>query len=60
MLTINLEPVYGILLAFWIFGSDEKMSPGFYYGAVIILTTVIMNGILKTRRKIKKQRKSSF
>ena len=60
MLTINLEPVYGILLAFWIFGSDEKMSSGFYYGAVIILTTVIMNGILKTRRKIKRQRKSSF
>ena len=60
MLTINLEPVYGILLAFWIFGSDEKMSPGFYYGALIILSTVIINGILKTRRKIKRQRKSSF
>ncbi len=57
MLTINLEPVYGILLAFWIFGSDEAMDPGFYYGAVIILTTVIMNGILKTRRKFKKQPK---
>lgn len=60
MLTINLEPVYGILLAFWILGSDEKMSPGFYYGALIILTTVILNGILKTRRKIKKQRKPSL
>lgn len=55
MLTINLEPVYGILLAFWIFGSDEAMNPEFYYGAAIILSTVIMNGILKTRRKIKKQ-----
>ena len=60
MLTINLEPVYGILLAFWIFGSDEKMSPGFYYGAFIILSTVILNGILKTRIKIRRQRKSSF
>ena len=60
MLTINLEPVYGILLAFWIFGSDEKMSPGFYYGAIIILTTVILNGVLKTRRKIRRQGKTSF
>lgn len=60
MLTINLEPVYGILLAFWIFGSEEKMNPGFYYGAAIILTTVILNGILKTKRKIKRQRKATF
>lgn len=60
MLTINLEPVYGILLAFWIFGSEEKMNPGFYYGAAIILTTVILNGILKTKRKIKRQKKPTF
>lgn len=55
MLTINLEPVYGILLAFWVFGDVEQMNPGFYYGAAIILTTVILNGFLKTRRKIRKQ-----
>lgn len=59
MLTINLEPVYGILLAFLIFEDDEKMAPGFYYGAGIILVTVVLNGILKTRRKIKSQRKAS-
>lgn len=55
MLTVNLEPVYGILLAFLVFGDAEQMNPGFYYGAAIILSTVIMNGFLKTRRKIKKQ-----
>ena len=60
MLTINLEPVYGILLAFWVFGSDEAMNPEFYYGAAIILSTVIINGFLKTRRKIKKQTKATF
>lgn len=60
MLTINLEPVYGILLAFWIFGSEEEMDAGFYYGAAIILSTVILNGILKTKRKIKRQRKPTF
>lgn len=60
MLTINMEPIYGILLAFWILGSEEKMEPEFYYGAAIILSTVVLNGILKTRRKIKRQRKASF
>ncbi|WP_029033304.1 DMT family transporter [Salinimicrobium terrae] len=59
MLTINLEPVYGILLAFWVFGSDEAMKPGFYYGAAIIVITVIMNGFLKTRRKFRKQPKAT-
>ena len=60
MLTINLEPVYGILLAFMVFGSEEEMNPGFYYGALIILSTVILNGILKTRRKIKRNKKASL
>lgn len=49
MLTTNLEPVYGILLAFIIFGDSEKMDPMFYLGAFIILITVIANGILKNR-----------
>jgi drug/metabolite transporter (DMT)-like permease len=49
MLTNNLEPVYGILLALVFFGSEEKMNPLFYAGALIILATVITNGILKHR-----------
>ncbi len=60
MLTINLEPVYGILLAFLVFGNEEQMNPGFYYGAAIILSTVILNGILKTKRKIKRNKKPSL
>lgn len=55
MLTTNLEPVYGILLAWFIFGSEEKMKPMFYVGALIILSTVIANGILKQRANIKKR-----
>lgn len=39
-LTINLEPVYGIILAFIFFGSKELMSTGFYFGTVIILLSV--------------------
>ncbi len=51
MLTTNMEPVYGIILALLILGDKEYMSPYFYLGAVIILVTVIVNGILKTRNK---------
>jgi drug/metabolite transporter (DMT)-like permease len=40
-LTINLEPVYGIVMAFFIFGETEKMTAGFYAGTLIILLSVI-------------------
>ena len=56
LLTINLEPVYGIILAFFILGESEKMSPVFYVGALIILSTVIANGILKNRDRLKKEK----
>jgi len=56
MLTINMEPVYGIILALWILGDSENMSPQFYYGALIILITVIANGIIKNIQKRKKRR----
>ena len=49
MLTINMEPVYGILLALLLLGENENMSPQFYYGALIILVTVVANGIVKNR-----------
>lgn len=47
MLTINLEPIYGIFLAVIVFQEKEKMSIEFYIGALIILSTVILNGIVK-------------
>ena len=55
MLTINLEPIYAIILAIILFPDNEKMSSSFYLGAGLILLTVIINGILKTikKRKIK-------
>ncbi len=51
MLTINLEPLYGILLAILVFQDSEKMKPSFYLGAFLILITVIVNGILKNKKK---------
>ncbi len=53
ILTVNLEPVYGILMAFFIFGESEKMNSMFYLGALVILTTVIANGILKNKSAVK-------
>lgn len=54
MLTINLEPIYGIILAILVFQEKEKMNPQFYIGAAIILMTVILNGIIKNVEKKKK------
>lgn len=54
MLTINLEPVYGIIIALLVFNEKEKMSWTFYVGAAIILTMVILNGILKKYTKTEK------
>lgn len=51
MLTINLEPIYGIILALLIFGEKEHMGSHFYIGAGIILLTVLANGYLKMRIK---------
>ena len=53
MLTINLEPVYGIILALFIFKDSEHMNSLFYLGAAIILITVTLNGIVKNRKKLK-------
>ena len=48
-LTLNLEPVYGIILAFLIFGKKEQMTPGFYAGGLIILAAVVAYPILKKK-----------
>ena len=47
MLTTSLEPVYGIVLAYFIIGGKEKMSVEFYLGALIIVVVVVINGIVK-------------
>lgn len=60
MLTINLEPVYAIILALFIFGDSEKMNSTFYLGAFIVLFVVLLNGVLKnwkrfTKKSVKKE-----
>lgn len=45
----NLEPVYGIILAFFILGSTEKMSLGFYAGAIIVLGAVFIYPLIRKK-----------
>lgn len=52
-LVVNLEPVYGIILALIIFGDSEEMSPGFYVGTLLILTSVLLYPLLNRRYKKK-------
>ncbi len=49
-LITNLEPVYGIILAFVLLGSKETMTPGFYMGAILILGAVFGYPIYKKRQ----------
>ena len=54
-LTINLEPVYGIIMAYFLFGETEHMTSGFYLGTIIILLSVLgfplYHYYLKRRRR---------
>ena len=47
VLTYNLEPIYGIILALMFFGNAEKMSFSFYLGLFLILASVIINMYVK-------------
>ena len=53
-LTINLEPVYGILLAVLVFGEKEKMTTQFYVGTLIILISVLIYPVLNYWNKRRK------
>lgn len=46
-LTLNLETIYGILFAFFIFKGSETMSTQFYIGAAIILSIVFADAYIK-------------
>ncbi len=50
-LTINLEPVYGILLAMWILGEQRELTLYFYLGVAVLVAAVLGYGILKNKLK---------
>jgi drug/metabolite transporter (DMT)-like permease len=53
VLSYNMEPVYGIFMAVILFPEKEYMSSSFYYGAIVIIATVLLNAILKNIRLLK-------
>ncbi len=52
-LTFNLEPIYGIILAFLIYQENQHLSDGFYIGFSLILLAVV----LQTFRIVKSAKK---
>lgn len=51
ILTVNLEPIYGIILAFFIFGASEHMSSVFYLASLLMILSIIFNGIIKAKKR---------
>lgn len=48
-LSVNLEPVYGIILAAWILNENEEMHSRFYLGAGLILLIVFIFPIFEKK-----------
>ena len=44
ILTVNLEPVYTIIIALLIWPESERMHPGSYIGIALILACISLNG----------------
>lgn len=54
-LSINLEPVYTILLAIPILHEEELLNGKFYAGSAMIILVVVANAIYKSQRKARKR-----
>lgn len=53
-ISVNLEPIYSIILALLIWPESETMSYGFYLGTIIVIATIFLNALFK---KIVKEKK---
>jgi drug/metabolite transporter (DMT)-like permease len=54
-LSINLEPVYTILLAILLLNENKLLSNDFYVGAIIIIAVLLLNGVISYFERQKKQ-----
>lgn len=52
--TLNLEPVYGIIIAIILFQEQKQMGKGFYIGIVLIAISVILQMLRVLRQQIRK------
>ncbi len=46
-LTVNLEPVYGIALAWVLLNEHQELDPGFYRGVILILAAVFSYPLIR-------------
>jgi drug/metabolite transporter (DMT)-like permease len=53
-LSVNLEPVYSIILAILIFKENKTLNTGFFIGTFIILSAVVIHSyfVFKQRKKV--------
>jgi drug/metabolite transporter (DMT)-like permease len=51
VISTNLEPVYTIILAYFIFGEEEKMNVQFYAGTFFILLILFANAYFKQKSR---------
>lgn len=49
-LTVNLEPIYGIILGIIIFHENNELNLNFYIGTLIIISAIFANPILSLRK----------
>ena len=59
-LSINLEPIYTILLAIVILNEHELLNANFYIGSSVIIFVVLANGILKYYQEHKKNKNGVY
>ena len=50
IMAVNLEPIYSIILALFLFNKTESMNFSFYIGSSIILLIVFLDGYIKNRK----------
>jgi len=51
MMVINLEPIYGMILSLLIWKDKEFLSLNFYLGFLIVIFSILMNGIYKIKKQ---------
>ncbi len=52
MLLSSLEPIYSILIALLILGSQEQMTLGFYLGSILIILAIFIHPFVKKSKYI--------
>lgn len=56
-LAVNLEPVYGVLMAIAVFNEDKELTTSFYLGTVLIFLSVFVHPIFT---RIQRKRKAAL